>query len=341
VLEVLKPFEVRAGDTTAVHEQVGAANDASLGENILSSESGGTVSTLKDSLALNLRGVDLMKGLLNGGGDQVVTLLFEELRRVLSDGLNSAGETDQGAVFLHVDVDCLDIETFGVPDSRVVLDNSSDLTTILLQEVGSPVADSTEALNAEGAALDALGEANLFDESLVAGHFTDSVVNTEAGGFGTASDTTLSNKLASAAALSIDVLLTLNVHVGVLDPGHDLFVGAHIRSKAINGSTDKALLDELHGVGAGNTLELTLGKLTRVDLDTTLAATEWDISDGKLEGHQGSKSLNLLKIDVFGVTGTTLAGELMGRVLSSVACNSLEGTVISAQGNVESYNSLA
>jgi len=74
VIQVLQPFEVRAGDTTAVHEQVGAANDASLGENILSSESGGTVSTLKDSLALNLRGVDLMKGLLNGGGDQVVTL---------------------------------------------------------------------------------------------------------------------------------------------------------------------------------------------------------------------------------------------------------------------------
>lgn len=45
-------------------------------------------------------------------------------------------------VFCHINID-----TIFVVYSRVVLDNTSNLSTILLEELGSPVADSTEALN--------------------------------------------------------------------------------------------------------------------------------------------------------------------------------------------------
>jgi hypothetical protein len=59
------------------------------------------------------------------------------------------------------------------------------------------------------------------------------------------------------------------------------------------------------------------------------------------ESHEGSQGLNFLKIDMVRISGTTLAGKLVGRVLGSVACNSLKSTVVTAEGDVESDNSLA
>ena len=47
------PFEVGDCDTTAVHEKVGATNDTTGGEDLLTSEGGGTVGTLNNCLALN------------------------------------------------------------------------------------------------------------------------------------------------------------------------------------------------------------------------------------------------------------------------------------------------
>ena len=217
----------------------------------------------------------------------------------------------------HEILDFLDIKTVGVVDSGVVLNHSGDLSTVLLDELGSPVADSAEALNDEGLTGDASLKAASLDERVSVEEFTDGVVDTKTGRFGTASNTSLGDELASAAALGVDVGLTLNVHVGVLDPGHGLLVGTHVGSEAINLSSDKALLDELHSVLTGNTLDLSRRVLSGVNLDTALSSTEGNISDGKLEGHQGSKSLDFLEIDVIGVTSTALHGELVGGVLGS------------------------
>lgn len=197
-------------------------------------------------------------------------------------------------------------------DGRVVLNDSGDLTTVLLEELGGPVANSSEALNNEGAVLNAFGKTNFINKGLVASQLADGVIDTKASRLITAVNTSLGNKFTSTTALSVDVLFTFHVHVSVLDPGHDLLVGSHVGSKAVDSSTDKAFLDELHCVLAGNSLELTLGKLTGVDLDTTLCTTEWNIGDGELECHKGSKSLNFLKIDVVGVSCATLARKLMG-----------------------------
>ena len=121
----------------------------------------------------------------------------------------------------------------------------------------------------------------------------------------------LAEARASAAAFSVNVLLALDVHVGILDPGHNLFVGAHIGTEAINSSSNKALLDELHGVLTGDSLNLGKRVLSGVNLDSTLGTTEGDIGDSKLEGHEGGEGLDFLKIDVIGVASTTLDGELM------------------------------
>lgn len=286
VIEVLQPFEVGAGDTTTVDEHVRGSDDSSADEHLLGGVSGGTVSTFEDGLDLDELSVTSVEGLLSGGGDHAVSGLEEEGLRVLSDDLSGIGVRCESAVLGHVILDLLDVETSGVVDGRVVLDHSGDLATILLDELGGPVADSTEALDDESLVLDSLGESRSFAEGIGVEEFTDGVVDTEAGGLSAASNTSLGDKLASAAALSVDILLTLHVHVGVLDPGHSLLVGTHVGSEAINLGTDKALLDQLHGVLTGHSLDLSKGVLLGVNLDTTLGTAEGYVSDGQLEGHE-------------------------------------------------------
>jgi len=341
VFQILEPLKVRAGDTTAVNQKIGSANDTFLNKDLLGSVGGGAVSTLKDSLDLDVLGVTHVERLLDGGGDQVVSLLFDEFKRVLKLGLNSGGESLKGSVFSHVVLDVLHVEALGVVDSGVVLDDSGNLATILLEEFSGPVSNSAKTLNNKGTFLNTLGEAGLFAEGLVACQLADSVVDSETGGLATAADSALSDELTGAAALSINVLLTLDVHVGILDPGHNLLVGSHVGSEAIDSSTDETLLDELHSVLACNSFELTLGKLTGVDLDATLATTEWNVSDCELEGHKGRESLDFLEIDVVRVSGTALARELVGGVLSSVAGDSLKSSIVTTERDVESNDGLA
>jgi hypothetical protein len=60
------------------------------------------------------------------------------------------------AILGQVDLDILNVEAIGIMDSRVVFNDCGDLAAILLDEVGGPVSDRTEALNDEGLVLDAL-----------------------------------------------------------------------------------------------------------------------------------------------------------------------------------------
>ena len=341
VIKVLQPFEVRAGDTATVDEHVWGTDNSSASEDLLGGVSGGAVGTLEDGLDVDELGVAHVKGLLSGGRDHAVSVLEEEGLGVLTDGLSGVGERDEGTVVGHVFLDSLDVETGGVVDGRVVLNDSGDLTSVLFDELGGPVSDSTEALNDEGLAFDTSGELASVSEGLGVEELTDGVVDTETGGLSSSGNTTLGDELTSAAAFSVDVLLTLDVHVGVLDPGHGLLVGTHVRSEAINLSTDKALLDELHGVLTGDSLNFSLRVLSGVNLDSALGTTEGDVGDGKLEGHEGGEGLDLLEIDVVRVASTALDWELVGGVLGSVAGDGLEVTVVSSEGNVESHDSLA
>ena len=311
MIQVLEPLEVRAGDTTAVDKHVWGGDDSSADEDLFGGVGGGSVGTLEDGLDLDVLGVASVKGLLGGSGDHAVGLLEEEGLGVLADGLGGIGVGGEGAVLNHEVLDLLDVEAGWVVDSGVVLDDGGDLASVLLDELGGPVADGTEALDDEGLVLDAKAETDAVDEGLGVEELADGVVDTKTGGLGTAGNTSLGDELACAAALSVDVGLTTDVHVGVLDPGHGLLVGSHVGTEAINLSTDEALLDELHSVLAGGSLDLSLGVLAWVNLDTSLGTTEGDIGDGKLEGHEGGQSLDFLQIDVFRVAGTSFDGELV------------------------------
>jgi hypothetical protein len=76
VIQVFKPLEIRAGNTSSVGEHVGDTDDTSLFKSVLSAESSGSVGALKDDLALKLVAVVLRNSFFLGSGDQDITLLF-------------------------------------------------------------------------------------------------------------------------------------------------------------------------------------------------------------------------------------------------------------------------
>ena len=53
VIDIFKPFEIRAGDTTAVHEHVRSSDNTSAREDLLGGVGGGTVGSLENGLNLN------------------------------------------------------------------------------------------------------------------------------------------------------------------------------------------------------------------------------------------------------------------------------------------------
>ena len=311
VIKVLQPFEVGAGDTTTVDEHVWGGNNSSANKDLLGSVSCGSVGTFEDGIDLDVFGVTGVEGLLSGSGDHAVGVLEKEGLRVLTNSLGGIRVGGEGSMFNHEILNLLDVKTIGVVDGGVVLDDGSDLATIRLDELGGPVADGTEALHDESLVFYAQAEIDAVSEGLGIEELTHGVVDTETSGLSTAGDTTLGNELSSAATLGIDIGLTTHVHVGVLDPGHNLLVGTHVGSEAINLGTDKALLDELHGVLTGDSLDLGLGVLLWVNFYTALGAAEGNVGDREFECHQGGQSLDFLQIYVIRVTGASFGGQLV------------------------------
>ena len=171
-----------------------------------------------------------MKRLFNGGWDEIVGFLLHEESGISQLSLFSTWEAFECAVGSHKVFDCLNIETVWVMNSTVIFNNSRNLTAILLKELRCPIAYSAKTLNNESSVLDAFGKTNFFYKSGVACELTNSIVDTKTSRLVTTVDSTLSNKFASAAAFSVNVLLAFNVHVGILDPSHNLLIGTHVRT---------------------------------------------------------------------------------------------------------------
>jgi hypothetical protein len=104
---------------------------------------------------LNFFGVLQVQRLLRGCGNHAVGLLFKELLWDLCLGFLCVGVSLECAILGQVDLDILNVEAIGIMDSGVVFNDCGDLAAILLDEVGGPVSNRTEALNDEGLVLDA------------------------------------------------------------------------------------------------------------------------------------------------------------------------------------------
>lgn len=186
-----------------------------------------------------------------------------------------------------------------------------------------------------------LSEKGFLNETIVVEQSSHAVVDTEASRLGSAVNTTLGDEFASCATFSVDVRLTVHVYVGVFNPGHNLLVGSEIGAKAVDLGANETLFGELHSVSTSNLFDFTLGVLLGVNLNATFSATEGNICDGELEGHQRSERHDFLQVHVGRITGSALDRKLVMLVLGTVANDALDGAVVSADGNRETNDIIA
>lgn len=157
MVQVLEPFKVGAGHTTAVCQHVGDGDNTTLKQGLFGEISGWAISAFDDNLALQVIDVVSVDSLLLGSGNEDVTFKLHKFRWVdLSFGGCSI-ETFESAPLHHVVLNIIDLKAIRVIDSRIVFNDADNLGTILLKELGGPVADSTKALDDDGLASNAFG----------------------------------------------------------------------------------------------------------------------------------------------------------------------------------------
>lgn len=133
----------------------------------------------------------------------------------------------------------------------------------------------------------------------------------------------------------------MHAHVSIFDPSHDLFVGSEIWAKTIDLRSNKTLFGEFHGVSSGDLFDFTLRVLLGINLDSTFGTTEGNVSDSKFESHERCKSHNFLKINSGVVSCATFDWKFVVLVLGTVAGDSFNRTIVTADGDLESDDVVA
>jgi len=246
VIQVLEPLEIRAGNTASVGEHVGDDNDASLLEFFLSTEGSGSVGTLKDDLAVEEVTVILVNSLFFGSGDQNIALFFHEISWVERYFLRRSAEADESASLCEVGLCNVNVDSVGIVDGRVVLNDANYLSSVLFTEFCGPESYCAKTLDNNCLASETLIFYKRFlNKGIIVEQSPYAVVDTETGRLGSAVNAALGDELASCTAFSVDVLLAVHVHVGIFNPGHNLLVGSEIRAKTVDLGANETLLGEL------------------------------------------------------------------------------------------------
>ncbi len=120
--------------------------------------------------------------------------------------------------------------------------------------------------------------------------------------------------------------------VGIHDPGHRLFVCAHIGGGDVLFRADE--LDELGGVAASHALEFALRHLFGVADDSALGSAKGNVDDGALPGHPGGEGADFIESDIWGVADAAFGGAAGDGVLDPVTGEDFDGAVVHAYGNV-------
>jgi len=275
---VLDPLEVAGGDAAGVGEDVGDDEDSLVGEDLVGDGGGGAVGAFAEDLAADAFGVLAGDDIFCGRGDEDVALVGEELVLVGGFGLAESGD---GAGFGAVLDEGGDVDAVGVVEAAVVLGDADDGVALFVEELGGVGADVAESLNDDAGAVD--GHAELL-HGLVADD----------------GDAAACGFFASAGAAEVDGLAgddgvdgLAHVHgVGVHDPGHGLFVGAHVGSGDVFFGADE--FDEFGGVAAGHAFEFALRHFFGVADDSAFGSAEGDVDDGALPGHPGGEGANFV-----------------------------------------------
>jgi hypothetical protein len=179
VVDVLEPFEIRAGNTSSIHEQIWGNNDVFSKKNFFSSKSGWAISSFENGFTVDLGSIYFMDRLLSSSWDNEIDLLFIVGHMIVNIDFSSI-VSSKGTVGNKVSFCMLYINSFGIMNGTVSFDNSCDDSTILFNEFGSPISDVSETLESESFSFNSKGSSvTSVHKALCVQAFTDSIVDTE------------------------------------------------------------------------------------------------------------------------------------------------------------------
>lgn len=113
-------------------------------------------------------------------------------------------------------------------------------------------ADIAKALDNHSLPLHSCAYISYLAESVIAQKLSEHKVAAHTRGFSPAIDTTLAKELTGCTSGGVDLLFTVDVGVGILNPRHYFLARSHVRSQYIILRSYEGLLGKFHGILPGD-----------------------------------------------------------------------------------------
>jgi hypothetical protein len=126
--------------------------------------------------------------------------------------------------------------------------------------------------------------------------------------------------------------------VGIGDPRHGLFVGAHVRGHDIDFGADEG--QDFHGEAAGESLEFAPAHVARIAGDAALTTAVGEVHERAFPVHPQGKCGDFAEIDGGMVAQAAFDGAAGEVVLDAVAVEDLCGAVIALDGHGDADEAL-
>ena len=121
--------------------------------------------------------------------------------------------------------------------------------------------------------------------------------------------------------------------IRVHDPSHGLFVRIHVRRRHIFFRPDE--VEQLRGIAASHSFELTHRHLLRITNDSSLCSTKRNIDHSTFPGHPRCQRSNLVDIHIWRVANSSLCRATREVVLHAIAFEDLNPARIHSRGNID------
>lgn len=111
-------------------------------------------------------------------------------------------------------------------------------------------------------------------------------------------------------------------------PVHLSFSCSYIWTRDINCSSNWIFLGQLKSVLSSKSLNLFCWIISRIETDTALGSSVWDVNSSTFKSHQTSQSLNLMDIDILSISCSSFSWEFICFMLASVGRNYFNSSII-------------
>lgn len=197
MVQIFEPLEVRNSDSTNICQHIRNNLNASLVQNLVSSERRRSIGTLEYDLSPQVTSVVLVECTLRSARCEHMTLLAHDKRRILELHFLSVWVVSNCAVLREMLFDFIGIQAFRVVNGRIFLDNANDSRALGMCCFCKAVSNGTKALHNDFLAFKSSAHLSFVTEIIVPRQLLQHDESTETGRFPSAFDAALSYKFAS------------------------------------------------------------------------------------------------------------------------------------------------